>query len=206
MTVLTRQECARFVDLKDSKTDTNLLTYHLKKLQEHAYIQKVEVGYTLGQNGFSYIQSLTKYEHQPDIRVMLLVQNSDGDVLLVKRTTQPHINTWTLPWKALEAGDRSLEHATLRIGTGSLDVRHVGDAYVRLISGSDVLSSTLCHVMRSESDSFAVEEEHQWVQPHRLSDVRLSPGIEQLITRSFFGDSFFFEEYDQPVIIMERKR
>ena len=201
MAVLSRREFARFVDLKDKKTDTNLLTYHLKKLQTHSYIQKTKTGYTLAQNGIAYIENLTKNVHTPHVRVMILIQNSEGDVLLVKRPMQPYINTWTLPFRDLDVGDRSLAIAAARIGVGAPPLRHVGDAYIRTVSGSDIVSSTLVHVMRGESDSFTIDGEHQWVQPYRLVNERLTPGIEQFITRSFFGDTFFFEEYEEPAIL-----
>lgn len=202
MAKLTRQEYARFVDLKDSKTDTNLLTYHLKKLQAHSYVRKTDAGYTLGQNGIVYVKNLTKYKDSPDMCVSLLVQNSEGDVLLVKRTTQPFINTWALPFSPLDFCDQTIADTASRIGEGAYDVRHVGDAYVRVVSGSEYVATTLTHVFRTESDDFRIGGDHQWIQPHRMSKERLAPGTERLITRSFFGDAFFFEEYEEPVILV----
>lgn len=201
MSILSRQEFTRFIDLKDAKTDTNLLTYHLKKLQTHDYVRKSSTGYTLGQNGIVYLYNLTKSINIPDVQVSLLVQNSEGDVLLVKRNVQPFINTWTLPTCIVELCDRTIFDTVLRIGEGTYDVRHVGDAYIRLVFDSESIHSTLTHVFRTESDDFRIHGDHQWVQPHRLTRERLAPGTEQLVTRSFFGDTFFFEEYEEPVIL-----
>jgi hypothetical protein len=201
MTMLADQECVRFVDLKDKKTDTNLLTYHLKKLQSHDYILKVDAGYTLSQKGIYYVYNLTKSLDMPDVIVSLLVQNSEGDVLLVKRTTHPFINSWSLPFRIVGSDDRAIADTALRIGESTYDVRHVGDAYVRVVFESANVTSTLTHVFRTESDAFRIVGEHQWVQPHELMDTRLAPGTEKLITRSFFGDAFFFEEYEEPAIL-----
>jgi hypothetical protein len=61
--------------------------------------------------------------------------------------------------------------------------------------------SSLVHVFRFESDSLKPQDDFQWVQPHRLPSERLAPGIMQIITRSFFDDAFFFEEFEDAAIV-----
>lgn len=204
MTVLSHREYARFSDFKDNTTDTNLLTYHLKKLQAKDFICKSENMYMLGQNGLAYIYNLTKNNTSPKVSVMLLIQNSEGDVLLQRQTTQPYIDTWTLPQRAIEFDDTSLiavaSKLTHSLGSATTP-RHVGDAYLRIIGSENVLMSSLMHVFRFEADGLKPHGDFQWVQPHRLPSERLAPGIMQIITRSFFDDALFFEEFDEAAIV-----
>ena len=97
--VLIHQQYARFRDLRPPKIDTNLYSYHLKILQKQGLVTKTDEGYTLTPEGLIYVDrvSLKKLNirTQPKIVSMLVVQNSNGDVLLLRRSKQPYINTWT---------------------------------------------------------------------------------------------------------------
>ena len=73
---------------------------------------KTDEGYTLTPEGLIYVDrvSLKKLNirTQPKIVTMLVVQNSDGDVLVQKRDKQPYIDTWTLPYGKLHIDDESI--------------------------------------------------------------------------------------------------
>jgi len=201
--VLTYRESARFSELKLSKTDTNVFSYHLKVLLQADVIKKVGDTYILSQNSFSYIDNLTKYtsSNQPKILCMLLIQNSEGDVLLYKRHKQPYIDRWTLPYSKILLTDGSVLDAGRRVAREKLGLTdqalsHVGDAYIRVQDDKDTLSTTLVHVLRFNKDTIAITDNLQWIQPHKLASARLVPGVEEIIARSFFNDDFFFEEFD----------
>lgn len=200
------QEYARFSDLKPPKTDTNLFSYHLKVLIKEGFVKKTTDGYTLSQNGLKYVDRVStakmSIRTQPKIISMLVVQNSDGDVLLQKRDKQPYINTWTLPYGKVHIDDSSVKAAAKREATEKLNaeaenIRHVGEAYIRAYDDDELLSSTLAHIFRFESDKIVTNESARWVKPHNLSQYRLAPAVESIVTRSFFNDSHFFEEYDE---------
>lgn len=132
---------------------------------------------------------------------MLLIQNSDGEVLLQKRQKQPYINTWTLPYGKIYVDDQSIDATARRVAREKLMlddaiVRHVGDCYIRVHVDQTVLSSTLVHVFRYEIDTSFSDESITWIDPRKLDSYHLGPAVEQVIARSFFGDNHFFAEFE----------
>lgn len=223
-------EYARFSEMRPKKVDTNLFTYHLKLLLKAEYVVKTELGYTLSAKGLVYVDRVSidkmKLRTQPKIITMLLVQDGYGKVLLQKRTKQPYINTWTLPYGKFHIDDTSVLSAASREAKEKLhytpeSFRHAGDCYIvvgrnvrvaaepiekgTFIDG-DVLhlnteeiftvdTRTLVHLVRFEADDIVLSDNLQWVEPLALSKLALAPAVEQIVTRAFFGDDFFFEEF-----------
>lgn len=56
-------------------------------------------------------------------------------------------------------------------------------------------SRTLAHIVRFETDAIAASDTLQWVEPLNLPKLKLAPAVEEIVSRSFFGDEFFFEEF-----------
>ncbi len=227
-TLLTH-EYASFSELKPKKVDSNLFSYHLKLLQKNGFVTKTGKGYTLSRKGLIYADRVSA-EHmrvrtQPKIITMLLIQNSEGDVLVYHRRKQPYINTWTLPHGKLHIDDESVLAAARRESVEKLGynpplIRHAGDCYIvvsysgrkkpadhsgPLASGDTVAilkqpetiieTRTLAHIMRFETDDIAVSDTLMWVNPLDLPRMRLAPAVEQIVARAFFNDQFFFEEF-----------
>lgn len=227
---LMTHEYARFSDMRPSKVDTNLFTYHLKLLVKNDYITKTDEGYTLSGKGLVYVDRVStekmKLRTQPKIITMLLVQDGYGKVLLQCRSKQPYINTWTLPYGKIHIDDASVLAAAAREAREKLDhdphkLRHAGDCYIVVgrharvdmetnAAGSlkdgdtielggreafDIQTRTLAHVVRFETDAIPASESLQWVEPLDLPKLKLAPAVEQIVTRAFFGDEYFFEEY-----------
>lgn len=202
---LLTHEYARFRDLRPRSIDTNLFSYHLKLLVKQDYVIKTEEGYTLGTKGLRYVDRVRsddmRVRLQPKIITMLLIQEGYGKVLLQKRTKQPYINTWTLPSGKLHIDDESVVAAARREASEKLaydphKLRHVGDCYIRVHDEASVESATLAHIVRFETDAILATDTLQWVEPLDLGKLKLAPAVEQIITRSFFGDEFFFEEFE----------
>ncbi|MES2630616.1 MAG: NUDIX domain-containing protein [Patescibacteria group bacterium] len=202
--VLMFQEVARFRDLRPPKVDTNLFSYHLKLLIKNNIVKKLPSGYSLSINGLTYVDRVSvlskELRTQPKIITMLVIQNSEGEVLLWKRRRQPYINAWTLPYGKLHTEDVSLEAAVQRELTEKIvlkdqAVRHVGDCYIHVNTDGQLLSNTLAHIFRFERDDIDLRDNFLWVKPHKLSQYKLAPAVEQIIARSFFNDPFFFEEF-----------
>ena len=131
---------------------------------------------------------------------MLVIQNSNGDVLLQRRLKQPYIDTWTLPYGKLHIEDTSLREAAVReahekLGVENAPVEHAGDCYIYVKNAGEVLSSTLVHVFRFESDAIAESDTVIWARPHKLAQYDLAPAVEQIVARTFFRDPFYFEEF-----------
>ena len=203
---LFREEIVSFTDLSIPRVASNLLTYHLKRLEEQAVVKKVTGGYTLGTHGLSYVDRVSAEKKliqiQPKIITMLLIQNSDGDVLLQKRNKQPFINTWTLPYGKIHIDDTSVEAAGMRaafekLGIEGQQVTHSGDCYIRVRVDGKALSTTLAHICRFNADDISTTDTIVWARPHRLQQYKLAPAVETIMTRGFFNDPFFFEQYDE---------
>lgn len=227
---LMSHEFARFRDLRPTKVDTNLFSYHLKLLQKSGFVTKEEDGYTLSRKGLIYVDRVSidkmRLRTQPKIITMLLVQDGYGKVLLQQRTKQPYINTWTLPYGKLHIDDESVETAARREANEKLNfdphkLRHVGDCYIVVshqtyeapavhhggdLADGDVIgisrkvahtieSRTLVHLVRFETDAISASDQLRWVDPWDLSSQKLAPAVEQIITRAFFNDDFFFEQF-----------
>lgn len=227
---LMTHEYARFRDLRPAKIETNLFSYHLKLLQKADYVTKTDEGYTLSRRGLVYVDRVNaekmRVRTQPKIITMLLVQDGYGKVLIQRRSKQPYINTWTLPYGKLHIDDTSVLDAARReskekLGFDPHKLRHVGDCYIVVTNGtrpadpSDdhgdfqegetvhisaptvpaVETRTLAHIVRFETDAIVATDELQWVEPLDLPKLKLAPAVEQIVTRAFFGDTFFFEEF-----------
>jgi len=202
--VLLNQKIVRFRDLRPERVDTNLFTYHLNSLVKQGMVQKESGGYTLSPAGLSYVDRVSTQERvirsQPKIITMLVVQNSDGDILLQKRTKQPYIDTWTLPYGKLHIDDVSAVDAAKREAVEKLALdtealEHAGDCYIRVYSGESLLSTTLAHVFRLYYDDITLHENLVWARPHKLHTLSLAPAVEEVMTRTFFKDPFYFEEF-----------
>jgi len=203
--VLMYQKVVRFRDLRPSGVDTNLFTYHLKALVKTGFVQKADDGYTLSAAGLSYVDRVSSEKKtirtQPKIITMLVIQNGEGDILLQRRTKQPYIDTWTLPYGKLHIDDTSVKTAAQReafekLGLEKQDMEHAGDCYIRVHADGSLVSTTLAHVFRFYKDDIATSEILQWARPHRLDSLTLAPAVQDVMTRTFFKDPFYFEEYD----------
>ena len=205
MNTLLYQKYARFRDLRPPKVDTNLYSYHLKVLQKDGMVEKTSAGYTLSQNGLRYVDRISvkklNIRSQPKNISMLVIQNSDGDVLLLRRDKQPYIDEWTLPYGKTHIDDTSILAGAQRewrekLGSEPADnMVHAGDCYIRVTRDGTIVSSTLAHVFYAEDDNVQLNDNLQWVRPHKLAQYDLAPAVEQIMTRAFFGDPYFFEEY-----------
>lgn len=204
LAVLYRQKVGRFRDLRKSNVDTNLFSYHLKLLVKGRMVKKTTDGYTLDERGLAYVDRISEksmnVRTQPKIVTMLVVQNSNGDILLQRRTKQPYIDTWTLPYGKLHIDDASTAAAAAReayekLGIKNAPVAYAGDCYIRVKIDGEILSSTLVHVFRFASDDIAETDTIHWARPHKLDQYDLAPAVEQIVARAFFRDPVFFEEF-----------
>jgi ADP-ribose pyrophosphatase YjhB (NUDIX family) len=132
---------------------------------------------------------------------MLLIQNSDGDILLQRRSKQPYINAWTLPYGKLHIDDPSVlvaakREAKEKLGLVDQEMQHIGDCYIRVKSDDEVLSTTLAHIFKFNRDDIKTSDDIMWARPHKLRSYALAPAVEAIVSRGFFNDPFFFEEFD----------
>jgi len=206
ISVLMYTAVARFSELRPPKTDTNLFSYHLKALLKLGMVHKVEGGYTLSATGLSYVDRVSTQKNvirmHPKIISMLLIQNSDGDVLLQRRNKQPYINAWTLPYGKIHVDDTSLLQAAQReakekLGIEQQSLRHIGSCYIRVHIEDAILSTTVANVFAFNSDDIQTSRDLIWARPHKLDQYLLAPAVQGIVARGFFNDPFFFEEFEE---------
>ena len=147
---------------------------------------------------------------QPKIITMLVIQNSNGDVLLTRRMKQPYIETWTLPYGRLHLDDKSVQAAAMREAKEKLGMdftpEHAGDCYIRVQNtAGEIISSTLAHVFRHYTDDIIETETIHWARPHKLAQYDLAPAVEQIVARTFFRDPYFFEEFNETVSFSKQR-
>src|SRR5690606_23901316 len=115
---------------------------------------------------------------------------------------QPFAGKWSLPNGKLHVTDRSIFEAAHRELSEKLELEnqsivHAGECYVRTLDGDEVVMSTFIHVFRFETDDVETNDYRVWVKPHKLSQYDLAPAVEQIVARTFFRDSYFFEEFEE---------
>ena len=204
--VLMNQRTARFRDMRPLRTDTNLYSYHLSQLVKDGLLKKTDEGYTLDALGLKYAvihgDEIVSSDHQPTIITMLVIQNSNGDILLQRRNKQPYIDAWTLPTGSIQSDDESVvvaaqREANEKLGLSHQPLRHAGDCYIRVTHNGMLISKTLVHVFAFNRDNISTSERILWARPHKLSQFNLAPAVEQIVARTFFRDPFYFEEFDE---------
>ncbi len=202
--VLMYTPTARFRDLRPDKVDTNLFTYHLNALVKSNLVSKGKEGYSLSTAGLSYVDRVSTgnktIRTQPKIISMLVIQNEEGDILLQRRSKQPYINTWTLPYGKLHVEDASVLAAARReafdkLGLENPELEHAGDCYIRVLVDGALLSTTLAHVFRAYREYEILDDNLMWARPHKLDQLTLAPAVQEVMARTFFKDPFYFEEF-----------
>lgn len=222
---LTTHEQGRFSDMCPSHVSTNLFTYHLKKLMKQALIEKTEEGYTLSLHGLSYVDRASGEPSPKIITMFLVQDGYGKVLLQQRQRqpyinlwTLPYS---TVCVDDCSIGNTVRRGSIEELGYTPKTFRHVGDCYIvvgkavrvaaqpikegmfvdgdklRLNSEEQfqVETRTFVHVVRYETDAIIPHGTQQWVEPLELATYRMAPAVEQIVTRAFFGDNFFFEEF-----------
>lgn len=201
---LTYQSSLRFSQLRPPKVDSNLYSYHLKLLTKAGLVEKLDNLYRLSVIGANYVDRVSLFEfdirQQSKIITMHVIQNDEGDILLQKRTKQPYIDCWTLPYGKVNIDDSSVLVAAKRELDEKLGLietpERAGDCYIRVWHGDQILSSTLVHVFRTYCNNVTTTDYLNWFRPHKLDQLDLAPAVDKIMTRTFFKDSHYFEEFN----------
>lgn len=199
--VLIHQKYSRFRDLRPPKTDTNLFSYHLKVLLKTGLVEKTGSGYTLSDAGLGYVDRVSikklNVRSQPKIITMHVLRNGRGEVLLQRREKQPYIDTWTLPYGKTHISDRSIAEAAHRelqekLGIDQIELSHCGDAYIRVSTHGQYLSTTLAHIFTGKTERES-DNSVRWVPVHKLGELELAPAVARIVAATESDERFFLE-------------
>jgi len=99
----------RFSELRPVRVDSNLFQYHLKKLVADGYVAKVPGGYALSGRGLYYADrhsgALKAERSQPKIIVILVIRDSEGRTLILRKPRQPFLGSYHLPAGKVHDGE-----------------------------------------------------------------------------------------------------
>jgi 8-oxo-dGTP pyrophosphatase MutT (NUDIX family) len=203
---LTVRETARFSEMRPTRVDSNLYSYHLKKLVRTGYIEKCDVGYRLSLKGLAYVDKVALdifrivTHMQPKITSSIMLKNEKKQILLTKRDKQPFINYWGLPLGKVHFEDETVEMAAERelyekTGIALKDLEHAGDCYLRTSRGGMLISNVLTHVFTKSVRSSAVELSinSAWFNREDLGAPEIIPGINQMVDFIMRGKGKFEE-------------
>lgn len=117
LTKLCEDSPLRFTELHPPEVPNNVFSYHLKKLLETGYIAQTEKGTyeptRKARKLLSYVDESSRHTGSPTLLTMLLVKDTEGKILLLKRTRQPFPNWYGLPSGMVHYGER-IEDAARR--------------------------------------------------------------------------------------------
>lgn len=197
---------ARFRDMRPSKVDSNVYSYHLRALLKEDLVEKLEAGYRLSPKGLFYVDKVSmenlEPRIQPKIITMIIVQNEKDEILLFPKVKQPFINAWMLPFGKVHLDDETLLQAASRemqekVGLTSEKLSHVGDCYIRASINQKLVWYVLAHVFVTKIKSIDVKDHNlKWLDKKQRSDLRLTPATEEVIDKALGANNFFFETFD----------
>lgn len=107
---------AGFAELqKTTDLSSDHFNFHIKKLIEVGYIEKVDEKYTLTRIGKEYSNRMDTddnvIEKQPKISVALIIENEAGEFLAQQRLKQPYYGFWGRPTGKIRWGEKMVEAA-----------------------------------------------------------------------------------------------
>lgn len=113
---------ASFSELWDQKIESNLFSYHLRKLEEEGFIAKFEEGYGLtheGKKASAFIEGATGGKAELPTPTVIIIARHGDKILCQERLKEPFYGYWGFPsgkinfgWNPLECAIRDLEEET----------------------------------------------------------------------------------------------
>lgn len=206
MGVLTHCESARFSEMRPKRVDSNLYSYHLKKLLKEHYIIKDGKDYRLSPLGLQYVTRLSVRTGRPAVQAKItasiLIKNSKNQILLTKRNRQPFIHTWSLP-RGKTRSDEPIAQATERVlideaGVRGREFKHIGDAYLRCDEDGVLISNIFTHVFTAKIDDDTPLQSHtKWFDAREIDahKMPMTPGMDRIpqMVDASKGKHFFAE-------------
>ncbi len=203
MQALVFNEYARYSDMRPENVDSNLYAYHLNRLILSGHIEKIDKLYRLSLKGLSYVEhtsSSIKINNQPKITTAILVNDGRENILLTKRLKQPYINYYGLPLGKIHSNkdNNILGSATRELyektGVKYEKMKHIGDIYLKIYIKNVLISDLLAHIFSAViKKEVLINSSAMWVAKKDLANVRLIPGVREIIKLADSGDRFFEE-------------
>jgi ADP-ribose pyrophosphatase YjhB (NUDIX family) len=187
----------RFSELRPDRVDSNLFQYHLKKLLTDGYVAKMPGGYTLSGRGLYYADrhsgALKGERLQPKIIVVLIVRDSEGRALIIRKPRQPFLGSYHLPAGKVHDGENvetaARRELTEKTGLNPDKLTYSTTAHVIIRQNEEIISEYYGIVMRGVYDG--EPEIGQW---YAAGDgVELCPSVAEMLGIPEIGAKGFYE-------------
>ena len=198
---------AKYSELKPSKIEGNLFSYHLNNLIKENFIELKSAKYNLTSKGNQYVDKISTETFQTRIQpkiVTLLVLKHNGKFLLYERHKMPFINHVGFPYGKIHMEEHIKDSANRELleKTGlKASLKHRGIVYITVHNETELISQMLCHIftgtkVSGEIINNGIQNECFWGKIEDFPRQRLIPGvlqIEKILKTN--KDKFFFAEY-----------
>ena len=148
---------------KASGLESDHIKFHIRRLLELGYLEKLDNNYTLTAKGKEYANKIDTdagvIERQPKVAVMLIVERDRGGVkeyLLQKRCKHPYYGYWGAPTGKIRWGESIVDCASRELmeETGlSAVFRHNGIYHelVRHVDNESIIEDKIFHLMFTDA-------------------------------------------------------
>lgn len=189
---LARAKCVRFSDLKPQDLESNAFMYHLKQLMSEGLVDKTDDGYSLSDQGLTFIDGFSFHTHklrkQPKVISILAIRNNQDKWLLARRKNQPYIGKYMLPSGKQHFGESPEDHAKRELKEKmslELPLRRRGLSDIRIYHEQQIITHVTAHVYEAVTDMKATPEqteqfEYSWQNPNDLGGLLLAGSLELL--------------------------
>lgn len=181
---------ARFSDLqKTTELDSDHFKFHIARLVELKYVVKNGDGsYSLSAHGKEYANKLdtdkSVIERQPKSAVIIVLENTRGELLVQERLKHPYYGFWGFPGGKIRWGETIIEAAIRELdeetGLGAdITYRGVYHEHVASEETGDILEDKIFHVVYGKNPTGVLRESFEGGRNSWLShdDIATKPHV-----------------------------
>ena len=194
---------AKYSELKSSKIEGNLFSYHLQNLSKENYIELKNSKYSLTAKGKRHVDKISSETFhtraQPKIVTLLVLKNKDN-FLLYKRHKMPFIDHIGFPYGKIHMEEHVQDSANRELleKTGlKSTLKHRGIVSLTVHDETELISQMICHIFTgTKVIGNLTKDECFWGKIESFPKSDLIPGVlqvEKLLKNN--KDKFFFAEY-----------
>ncbi len=175
-------------DMRPPRVESNLYQYHLKRLIDSGYIERVTEGYTLSTRGLQYADKhssdLKDQRPQPKLVTILLLENENGETLLIPRKKQPFIGMYNLPSGKIHEGETLLgagrRELAEKVGVvDDISLIPAGTVHLTITRGEEILSESYGFVLRGAISG--QECSGEGIFSAGINNPNSMPGVDEII-------------------------
>ena len=204
---LSKASSLRFSELKPTDMESNMFMYHLKQLQSQKLVDKNADGYTLSDEGLSYIDGFSfhtlKPRKQPKIISILVIKNHTGELLLARRKYQPYIHQYMFVSGKQHLGEGPEEHACRELHDKlNMDIPLVrrGLSDIRIYRNDKIITHVTAHIYEgiaktNELPPNTHQFDFEWVAETNTG-IKLLGGTREIIESLHTHKDLFFLSLD----------